>query len=103
MGEEVAERAQWGNQIEFMMTMISYAVGIGNIWRFPYLTYANGGGAFPHSLRRHALSRRNAHVPHGDSTRAVLRPRAQQGGWSSWRKEDGWNGRGLDGLEQARH
>jgi len=37
---------QYANKLELMLTLVGYAVGIGNVWRFPYLTYTYGGGAF---------------------------------------------------------
>lgn len=40
------ERMQWGNKAEFMLACIGYAVGLGNVWRFPWLAQSNGGGAF---------------------------------------------------------
>jgi len=41
-----AERQQWGRKSEFMLACIGYAVGLGNVWRFPWLAQTNGGGAF---------------------------------------------------------
>lgn len=37
---------QWGSNLSFILAMIGSAVGLGNIWRYPYVLYANGGGAF---------------------------------------------------------
>ncbi|WP_144603840.1 sodium-dependent transporter [Algoriphagus algorifonticola] len=39
-------RGQWGSSLGFIMAAAGSAVGLGNIWRFPYLTGQNGGGAF---------------------------------------------------------
>ncbi|KAM3964487.1 sodium-dependent nutrient amino acid transporter 1-like [Aphomia sociella] len=40
------DRAMWDNQIEFLMSCIATSVGLGNVWRFPFVAYQNGGGAF---------------------------------------------------------
>ncbi|XP_045584520.1 sodium-dependent neutral amino acid transporter B(0)AT3 isoform X1 [Procambarus clarkii] len=40
------ERAAWGSKMQFMLSCISLSVGLGNVWRFPYLVQQDGGGAF---------------------------------------------------------
>ncbi|XP_046454677.1 sodium-dependent nutrient amino acid transporter 1-like isoform X2 [Daphnia pulex] len=44
--DEGQQRDTWGNPVEFLMSCISLSVGLGNIWRFPFTAYENGGGAF---------------------------------------------------------
>ncbi|XP_020712549.1 sodium-dependent nutrient amino acid transporter 1 isoform X2 [Ceratitis capitata] len=43
---DTIERPNWSNGLEFLMSCISMSVGLGNVWRFPFTAYENGGGAF---------------------------------------------------------
>lgn len=40
------KRAEWSSPVEFILSGLGYAVGVGNVWRFPEMCYRNGGGAF---------------------------------------------------------
>ncbi len=42
----MAQREQWSTRTGFILAAMGSAIGLGNIWRFPYMCYENGGGAF---------------------------------------------------------
>ncbi|XP_029037394.2 sodium-dependent nutrient amino acid transporter 1-like [Osmia bicornis bicornis] len=44
--KEPIDKYTWNNSIEFLMSCIAMSIGFGNIWRFPFIAYDNGGGAF---------------------------------------------------------
>lgn len=44
--EEEIDRGEWGSKWEFILSCVGLSVGLGNVWRFPYLAYQYGGAAF---------------------------------------------------------
>ncbi|MFB6184827.1 MAG: sodium-dependent transporter [Haloarculaceae archaeon] len=42
----MSDRETWASRVGFVLAAVGSAVGLGNVWRFPYMTAANGGAAF---------------------------------------------------------
>ncbi|XP_061538185.1 sodium- and chloride-dependent GABA transporter 2-like [Phycodurus eques] len=76
------ERGHWGSKVEFLLAVAGNIVGLGNVWRFPYLCYKNGGGAF---LVPYLVFLVTCGVPLF-LLETTMGQHTQEGGISCWRK-----------------
>ncbi|KAF2979746.1 hypothetical protein EK904_012770 [Melospiza melodia maxima] len=74
--EQTLERGQWNNKLEYVLSVAGEIIGLGNVWRFPYLCYKNGGGKS--SQGHHPM------IPASSSAVPTSLKRRCQHGTASW-------------------
>ena len=52
---DAEDRPAWNSKLQYILAQIGFSVGLGNIWRFPYLCQKNGGGKGQPCLSQSAL------------------------------------------------
>lgn len=48
--EHRIQSSSWSNELDLIVNCIGYSVGLGNLWRFPFVAYKNGGGEMKNIL-----------------------------------------------------
>ena len=48
--KEVGDRPKWDNKAQYILTCVGFCIGLGNVWRFPYLCQSHGGGKLGHDM-----------------------------------------------------
>lgn len=51
--EEAGDRLKWDNKAQYILTCVGFCIGLGNVWRFPYLCQSHGGGKPFHCHQNH--------------------------------------------------
>lgn len=63
--EEAGDRPKWDNKAQYMLTCVGFCVGLGNVWRFPYLCQSHGGGECLLAFMWGALTISHSQWPYG--------------------------------------